>query len=273
MIDCKAIANEIKKELKQELNKMSDKPKLAIIQVGNNPASNNYIKGKIKDCEEIGIEPKLFNFTEDENEDKILETIGYLNRHVGIHGIIVQLPLPSHMDEAKILGRISRKKDVDGFTQNSPFVPCTPLGVLTLLDKLEVDIKGRTIALVGFGKLVNKPLFSILSDMGAIMVVCRSNTPRWKLEFLCKNSDIIISATGVHGIIDKNCISCWPKSQVIIDCGIQVINGKQYGDCSEDIYELVERTTPRINGVGLMTRAALMQNVVKACEEQNKWAK
>lgn len=265
MIDCKKIAEEIKQELKQELDKVVDKPRLAIIQVGDNPASNRYVKGKIADCKEIGIDAELFKFASEVSEDDVLKVIGYLNRNIGVHGIIVQLPLPKHLNEEKILQRIARKKDVDGFTKDSPFTPCTPLGVLTLLEKLNVDVKGKMITLVGYGKLVNKPLFPILSDMGATVAVCRSNTDLYLLQKLCKMSEIIISAVGKHGVIDDYCI--WDET-IVIDCGIEIIDGKQYGDCDLGVYDLIENVTPRISGMGLMTRVALMMNVVKAYKEQ-----
>jgi methylenetetrahydrofolate dehydrogenase (NADP+)/methenyltetrahydrofolate cyclohydrolase len=269
MIDCKKIANEIKEELKQiiqtteSLNNIT--PRLAIIQVGDNPASNNYVKGKIKDCEEIGIIPSLFKLEESVTEDRVIELIERLNANMYVHGIIVQLPLPSHLNEKKITNTVIAKKDVDGFVPNSPFTPCTPLGVLTLLDKLNIDIKGKLITLVGYGKLVNKPLFPILSDMGATVCVCRSNTSPEVLSRLCYISDIVISAVGKHNIIKGRYLN---YRSIVIDCGINVINGKQYGDCTEGIYRDNYNVTPRIGGMGLMTRAALMMNVVRAWKDQ-----
>ena len=268
MINCKEIANEIKQELKQELNKLSDAPRLAIIQVGDNAASNRYVKGKIADCEEVGIIPTLFKMEENIREDQIIDLIEDLNNNNGVHGIIVQLPLPPHLNEEKVIHAIAPNKDVDGFVPDSPFTPCTPLGVLTLLDRLGVDVKGKMITLVGYGKLVNKPLFPILSDMGATVCVCRSNTPNRTLEFLCRNSDIIISATGKHGIINEECF-WFDYERIIIDCGIQVIDGKQYGDCSEEVYDLVDLVTPRVGGMGLMTRVCLLKNVIEAYKKWN----
>jgi methylenetetrahydrofolate dehydrogenase (NADP+)/methenyltetrahydrofolate cyclohydrolase len=137
--------------------------------------------------------------------------------------------------------------------------------VLTLLDKLNVDVRGKWVTLVGYGKLVNKPLFPILSDMGATVCVCRSNTRAIDLEILSSFSDIIITAVGKHGIIRGDYLG---DMHIVIDCGIEVIDGKQYGDCEEWVYDCVENVTPRIGGMGLMTRVALMMNVVKAWKEQ-----
>lgn len=268
MINCKQIANEIKEELKQRLNNnLNDvTPRLAIVQVGDNPASNNYVKGKIKDCEEIGIIPSLFKLSEDVSEEKVLELIRSLNDNMYVHGIIVQLPLPPHLNEEKITNEVIAKKDVDGFKADSPFTPCTPLGVLTLLDRLGINVDGKLITLVGYGKLVNKPLMQLLSDKGATMCVCRSHTTPLDKQFLCRNSSIVISATGKHGIINEHCVH---NDTIIIDCGIQVINGKQYGDCAEMVYEIADKVTPRVGGMGLMTRVGLMQNVIEAYEKWN----
>ena len=210
MIDCKKISSEIKQGLKEELSKvMSDvTPRLAIIQVGNNEASNRYVKGKLADCEEVGIVARHFRCNDNVTEDYILEMIEVLNGNKNIHGIIVQLPLPKHLNEEKIVQSIDPKKDVDGFIPNSPFTPCTPLGVLTLLDKMGVDVKGKMITLVGYGKLVNKPLFPILSDMGATVAVCRSNTAYEDLDMLCYHSNVVISAVGKHGTIKPWAVSC-----------------------------------------------------------------
>ena len=267
MIDCKKIAEEIKQELKQELDKLPYKPRLAIIQVGDNEASNRYVRGKLKDCEEVGIRCEVRNLPDSVQEKTIMTLISLLNAEITVHGIIVQLPLPKHLNEERILQSIAPHKDVDGFTKDSPFTPCTPLGVLTLLDKMGVDVKGKWVTLVGYGKLVNRPLMNLLSDRGATVCVCRSNTKPGDLKMLCEFADIIITATGKHGIIDEYHI--WNTEVIIIDCGIEVIAGKQYGDCSEEIYEIIGDVTPRIGGMGLMTRAALMMNVVKAWKEQN----
>ncbi len=266
MIDCKKIAEEIKQELKQELDKVVDKPRLAIIQVGDNEASNRYVRGKRKDCEEVGIETCKFKYQENESEDFIIKDIQYLNERADVHGIIVQLPLPKHLNEERILQSIDPRKDVDGFTRDGKFTPCTPLGVLTLLEKMGVDVKGKMVTLVGFGKLVNKPLFPILSDMGATVCVCRSNTSDWYMRNITNMSDIVISAVGKHGLLSNR---HFYKCTIVIDCGIEIIDGKQYGDCTEMVYDYVDRVTPRVGGMGLMTRAALMMNVVKACKEQS----
>lgn len=269
MIDCKEIVNDIKADLKDKIKQLElnrgVKPCLAIIQVGNNPDSNRYVKGKIEDCREVGIQTILYHF-DDITTDQLLYLISELNMTDSVHGIIIQLPLLSHIDEQAVLEQIDETKDVDGFNPNSGFIPCTPKGILTLLNSLQVDLKGKTVTFVGYGKLVNKPLHSIISDSGATCVICRSHTDNDLMQTLCRLSDVIISAVGKHGLITKDCISS-VKEQVIIDAGIQVIDKKQYGDCAEEVYDIVNNVTPRVNGVGLLTRASLLQNVFEAADK------
>ena len=265
MIDCVSIVNEIKEDIKKEIFEFERSPCLAIIQVGDNPASNNYIKGKLKDCEEVGIKTELIKLPKDTGYATIRNKILNLNIYNSIDGIILQLPLPDCLKEFEhgLTHLIDTNKDVDGFKQDSSFVPCTPLGVLTLLDKLNVNLKGRRVTLVGYGNLVNKPLFNLISDKGATVTVCRSHTSKEDRDFYCRNSDIIITATGKRNLITRDSL-CLYKNQIIIDCGITVEDKKQYGDCAEEIYSVVNLCTPRIKGMGLFTRVSLLQNTVTA---------
>lgn len=265
MIDCVSIVNEIKEDIKKEISTFERSPCLAIIQVGDNPASNNYIKGKLKDCEEVGIKAELIKLPEDTEYNIIRNKIINLNMDYSVDGIILQLPLPDRIKEFEngLTHLIDVNKDVDGFKQDSPFIPCTPLGVLTLLDKLNVNLKGKRVTLVGYGKLVNKPLFSLISDKGATVTVCRRHTSKEDRNFYCRNSDIIITATGKRNLITRDSL-CLYKNQIIIDCGITVEDKKQYGDCAEEIYSVVNLCTPRIKGMGLFTRVSLLQNTVAA---------
>lgn len=272
MIDCEKIVDEIKFKIKKEITDRSIQPTLAIIQVGDNQASNKYIKSKIKNCEDVGIKTILYKFNEDVDQYTILSSINKLNCNNNIDGIIVQLPLPEYIDEFVITNFISREKDVDGFRNDSPFIPCTPKGVLTVLDNLNVDLKGKEVTLVGYGKLVNRPLMNLLSDKGATVTVCRSNTTPLHLRNHCKFSDIIITAVGKNGIINDHCFLTF-SPPIIIDCGIEIkkiidkngnIKYKQFGDCDVDLYNKVYNITPRIKGMGIMTVASLMENVMEA---------
>ena len=276
MIDCESIVKEIKSRIKKEISDQKIQPRLAIIQVGDNQASNKYIKSKLNSCEEVGIKAILYKFDENIEQCKIISLINELNYEANINGVIVQLPLPSYFDENVIVNSISKEKDVDGFRYNSPFIPCTPKGVLTILDNMNIDLRGKEVVLVGYGKLVNKPLANILSDKGATITICRSNTTKEQLYNHCKQSDIIITAVGKNGIINKYCFNRPFKNfdqPIVIDCGIEILktvdkNGnikyKQFGDCDVDLYDHIDNITPRIKGTGIMTVVSLMENVMEA---------
>ena len=269
MIDCVSIVNEIKEDIRKEISEFERSPCLAIIQVGDNPASNNYIKGKLKDCEEVGIKTELIKFPDSIDNNTIRNKIINLNINDSIDGIILQLPLPDHLKkyEHELTNLIDISKDVDGFKPDSSFIPCTPLGVITLLNKLNVNLKGKRVTLVGYGNLVNKPLLNLISDKGATVTICRSSTPKEYRDFYCRNSDIIITATGKRNLITRDSLTLY-REQIIIDCGITVENGKQYGDCAEEVYDVVNLCTPRIKGMGLFTRISLLQNPVKSYKER-----
>lgn len=276
MIDCESIANEIKSGIKKEITDKKIQPKLAIIQVGNNQASNKYVKSKLNTCSEVGIKGIIYKFNEDIEQSYICSLISELNYDDNINGIIVQLPLPKHLNEHAITNLIAIEKDVDGFKYDSPFIPCTPRGILTILNSMNIDLKGKEITLVGYGKLVNKPLMNLLSDKGATVTVCRSHTSEEKLYKHCRQSDIIITAVGKNGIINKYCFNRPFKNfdqPIVIDCGIEILktvdkNGnikyKQFGDCDVDLYDHIDNITPRIKGTGIMTVASLMENVMEA---------
>lgn len=265
MIDCTVIVNDIKADIKNEVSHFSRKPCLAIIQVGNDPASKNYVKGKISDCEEVGIETRLMKLPEDSTRIVIELIIYDLNNDPIVDGIILQLPLPDHLKkyEDELTSLIETSKDVDGFKDESHFIPCTPMGVMTLLDRLNIDLKGKNVALVGYGRLVGKPLFKYLINKKATVTVCRSHTSKEDRDFYCRNSDIIITAVGKRNLITRDSL-CLYKNQIIIDCGITVEDCKQYGDCAEEVYNVVNLCTPRVKGMGLFTRVSLLQNTIKA---------
>lgn len=272
MINCEQIVNNLKYQLKEEIKQLKKSPCLAIIQVGDNPASNSYIKGKLKDCEEVGIKSKLIKLDDSVGTNTIRNKIINLNMDDSVDGIILQLPLPNVLNkyESSLTSLIDPQKDVDGFNQNSPFTPCTPLGVLTLLDQLNVDLTNKNITLIGYGKLVNKPLCNLLSDKGANVSICRSHTSRLNLVRFIMNSDIIITATGKRNMIKPYYLPIEKKDFILIDCGINVENGKQYGDCDIGVYNLIDLCTPRIKGMGLFTRLSLLQNTVKAYKMRNE---
>lgn len=249
LINCKQYAQEILDEVKNIPNKKS----LWIITMGNNPASESYIKGKIKDCEYCGI-PCVPIKVEDEHT--IIDYIHAGNAGYDVAGIIVQLPLPDGVDETPYIMAVTPSKDVDGFTHGSPFKPCTPEGIMYVLNK-ETNLVGKRVLVIGRGNLVGRPLIPMLLDADCTVTIAHSKTTN--LDALLKENDIIISAVGKPKLIDLT--KC--KAEIVIDVGVnRDENGKLCGDC----YNFVDtgsgmRVTSVPCGIGLMTRAMLMRHV------------
>ena len=262
IIDCKSIAQDIKNKIKNIIAEDDYAPILHIYQVGDNNASNAYIKGKLRDCEEVGIEANLIklpeNITEDELNNKILEDYNWED----VDGIIVQLPLPKHINPQNIC--IPDAVDVDGFNSTSPFHPCTPLGVMKIFDSIGYDLDGKNVLVCGQSDIVGRPLVDMLIKRHCNVISVNSTGSAMKataLEF--EMVDVIISAVGKRNFIIPFDID---RVKVCIDVGINYDeNGKQHGDCSDNVYEMENiKVTPRIGGVGLMTRAMLLYNVCVA---------
>jgi methylenetetrahydrofolate dehydrogenase (NADP+)/methenyltetrahydrofolate cyclohydrolase len=259
MIDCKKMAQERKDKLKAYIQENNWTGSLAVIQVGNDPASDAYIRGKRKDCEEVGIEFELSRHSENVIDDIIINDIIRLNLDKRVKGIIVQLPLPSHLDKEGILAYICPSKDVDGFQHDSPFTPCTPKAVMTILEELGVDVDGKVCCVIGRG-MVGKPMVDILTKKNATVVWCNSHTPPSELRYALLTSEVVISAAGVPNLIDD---ARGRYGQVVIDVGItKGGDGKLCGDVNKCLYSDNAQITPVPGGVGLMTRVALLENVV-----------
>lgn len=260
MINCKQIAEERKAAIKHRIESMDITPTLAVIQVGNDAASNSYIKGKKIDCEEVGINLVHYQFEDDRDEVDILYLIERLNRDLDVHGIIVQLPLPQQMNKDKILGSINPEKCVDGCCGNK-FTPCTPLGVLSILDNIGANVDGKLCCVIGRGN-VGRSMVDLLIKHNATVVWCNSYTNEYMLNQLIGISDITISATGKAGLIKDV-----PYGKTVIDVGIvRSEDGKLHGDVDPSNYTETALITPVPGGVGLMTRIALLENVVHAVE-------
>lgn len=271
IIDCKSIAQDIKNKIKNVITEDGYAPVLYIYQVGDNPASNAYIRGKLRDCEEVGIEAKLIklpeNITEDELNNKILEYYNWED----VDGIIIQLPLPKHIDPKNIC--ILDELDVDGFNSTSKFQPCTPLGVMKIFDSIGYNLDGKNVLVCGQSDIVGRPLVDMLIKRHCNVISVNSTGSAMKataLEF--EMVDVIISAVGKRNFITPFDID---RVKVCIDVGINYDeNGKQHGDCSDNVYEMEDvRVTPRIGGVGLMTRAMLLYNVCVAKYGEHKMEK
>lgn len=265
-IDGKIISTKIKEELKAEIKTYMIKPCLAVIQIGNDEASNVYISAKQKACSEVGIYLKHIKFDEDSREIEIINKIIELNNDEYVHGILLQLPIPEKFNEEKLINYISRNKDVDGLTDinvgklinnKKCLVSCTPQGIIKLLEESGVSIPGKNVVIVGRSKLVGKPLISLFLNNDATVTVCHSKTNNLK-EFT-KNADILVVAVGKKHLITEDMVK---KDSVVIDVGINRIDGKLSGDVDyENVKNKVSLITPVPGGVGPMTVAMLLCNV------------
>ncbi|MFI3301443.1 MAG: bifunctional 5,10-methylenetetrahydrofolate dehydrogenase/5,10-methenyltetrahydrofolate cyclohydrolase [Candidatus Gastranaerophilales bacterium] len=273
IIDGKALRDRLLDELKIKIDTFKTKPTLVVILVGNDPASQIYVNNKKKTAEKLGINSEIIQYQEDVLEDVLLDKINDLNNNVEVTGILVQLPLPKHINKSKVINAILPSKDVDGFTPENfgklfagekPYVyPCTPKGILLLLDEYNINLQGKHAVIIGRSNIVGKPLIQMLLARDATVTTCHSKTTN--LEKITKTADILISAVG-EKIIHKNMIK---KNCIIIDVGIfKDENGKTTGDVYfEKVAKHTSFITPTPGGVGPMTIASLMLNTVELFEQ------
>ncbi len=262
IIDCRSIAQDIKDKIKNIIAEDDYAPILHIYQVGDNPASNAYIRGKLCDCEEVGVEAELIKLPEETTEDGLKDKIQEDYNYDNADGIIVQLPLPKHIDPKNIC--IPDELDVDGFNSTSPFQPCTPLGVMKIFDSIGYNLDGKNVLVCGQSDIVGRPLVDMLIKRHCNVISVNSSGSFMKCTALAMDMvDVIISAVGKRNFITPLGID---RVEVCIDVGINYDeNGKQHGDCSDAVYNMDGiKVTPRIGGVGLMTRAMLLYNVCVA---------
>ena len=275
IIDGKKLRNEIVEELKKEVKHYMIKPCLAVIQIGDDPASNTYIKSKEKACNEIGMYFKHIKFTEETKEIEVINKILELNNDEYVHGILLQLPIPEKFNPDKLINYIARNKDVDGLTDinlgklynNKPCLSsCTPLGIMKLLENEKIELEGKNVTIVGRSNLVGKPLLGLMLNKNATVTICHSKTEN--LSKHTKNADILIVAVGKKQFIKENMVK---EGAVVIDVGINKEDNKLYGDVDfEKVKEKASLITPVPGGVGPMTVAMLMKNVVTAYQKQQK---
>ena len=272
-IDGLKIAAEVKAEIKEETDKLKEidiTPCLAVVLVGDDPASKIYVSNKQKACEEVGIKSVSYMLPEDTEQEELEELIESLNESGEINGILVQLPLPAHMDEDRVLNLISRKKDVDCFhpynvgrlwTGNPLFLPCTPAGIIELIKRSGFEIAGKDCVVIGRSNIVGKPVSALLQMENGTVTMCHSKTKN--LPEICRRADIIVVATGKINTLTADMVK---EGAVIIDVGINRLeNGKLCGDADyESISKKGVAMTPVPGGVGPMTIAMLMKNCIKA---------
>ena len=273
IIDGKKISGEIKDELKEKVGKLDVKPTLIVISVGDNPASKVYVGQKEKCAKYIGMnyEHKHFDSISD---DELIKVIERLNKDKLVNGIIVQLPLPVGMDETRIVNTIIPEKDVDGLTylnaglllnDKTSMVSCTPKGIMELLKREKVDLQGANAVVIGRSILVGKPMMNLLINANATVTLCHSKTK--DLDKITRKADILIVAIGKKHFITHDMVK---KGSVVIDVGINRVDGKLFGDVDyDDVYSKVKKITPVPGGVGPMTVVMLMKNVIEAYEKQN----
>ena len=261
MLSCKEYAAQKKEQMKKMVESSTQKPVLSIIQVGDNPASNSYVKGKIRDCEEVGIVARHIHMAETISQEELNELIQKETSDETCTGCIVQLPLPKHLDENAILDYIPKAKDVDGFRPSSPFIPCTPLGVLLYLKECGIELEGKHCVVIGRSNIVGKPMAQLFLRENATVTICHSKTKN--LQEITKLADVIVVAVGKRNVLNGDMVK---DGAVVVDVGINRNDeGKLCGDCDYDsLVDKCSLITPVPGGVGLLTRVTLLDNVLLA---------
>ena len=275
LIDGKAIAKEIRQELKLEVEELKkDKgiiPGLAVILVGDDPASQSYVRGKERAAGDVGIYSELHRMPEDTDQKELIDKVQELNNDPKIHGILCQLPLPGHLDESDVINTIRPEKDVDGFHPISVgnmhigeecFLPCTPAGIIELLDRTGVDISGKDAVVVGRSNIVGKPVSMLLLGRHATVTICHSRTR--DLAAKTAAADILVAAVGRPKMITADMVK---DGAVVIDVGVNRVDKKLVGDVDFDaVKDKVSAITPVPGGVGPMTITMLLKNTIEAAK-------
>lgn len=273
IIDGKKLQSEVKERLINKINNISDKLKLVVIQVGDDPASSVYVRNKGKLCNDVGILFEHIKYDDSVLEKELISKIDELNNDSSVTGILVQLPLPSSINEDRVLESIKYYKDVDGLTSNNignlfagndGIVPCTALGVMEILDSVNTDFVGANVVIVGRSKLVGLPLVSLFSRRNSTVTLCHSKTKN--LKSITSNADILVVAVGKKELIDGSYVK---DGSTVVDVGINRYDGKLYGDCEfSTVSSKARYITPVPGGVGPLTVVMLVNNVIKAYELQ-----
>ena len=279
-IDGKAFSQTVLEKIREEHSQLKEKygkpAGLAVVIVGNNPASQVYVKNKIRACENVGFYSENIELDENISEKELLQEINKLNKNDRINGILVQLPLPAHINELKIIDSISPEKDVDGFHvsnigkmvigDETGFLSCTPYGIMQLLEEYKIEIAGKDAVIIGRSNIVGKPMALMLIQKGATVQICNSRTKDLRKKL--NEADIIIVAAGVPKLLKKEDVK---EGAVVIDVGINRVDGKICGDVDyEEVAEKTSYITPVPGGVGPMTIASLIKNTFKSYKNSLK---
>lgn len=278
IIDGKEISASVKQRVKNEVEALKQKgitTGLAVIIVGEDPASKVYVANKKKACEALGIISEEYALSENTTQEELLELIDTLNKKESINGILCQLPLPKHLDEDAVIKAILPEKDVDAFHPQNvgkimlgdyDFVPCTPAGIMEMLEYEGIDVTGKTCVVIGRSNIVGKPMGMLLLHKNGTVTICHSKTK--DLKEVCKSADILVAAVGRPNFVTADMVK---DGAVVIDVGINRVDGKLVGDVNfDDVKDKCSAITPVPGGVGPMTIAMLMQNTLTAAKKQNK---
>lgn len=278
LIDGKEVSNHVKTKVKEEVEALKEKgiePALAVIIVGNDPASRVYVNNKKKACEFTGMRSVEYALPEETTEEELLAIIDKLNGDDSINGILCQLPVPKHISEKAVIERISPKKDVDVFSAENvgkmwqgdyDMASCTPMGVIELLDYYDIDVCGKNCVIIGRSNIVGKPMASLLLERSATVTICHSRTKN--LSEITSKADLIVAAVGRAKFVTADMVK---EGAIVVDVGInRNEDGKLCGDVDfENVKEKCEFITPVPGGCGPMTIAVLMKNTLLACKKQN----
>jgi len=272
------IAEKRREQLKEKIEELKNLriiPKLAVIQVGSNDASNIYIRNKKNTCEKVGIEFELYSYEETITFEELKEEISKLNKDKKIHGILVQSPLPKHLNESEVFNVIQKEKDVDGFTtenigalwnNKTGLISCTPKGIITLLKEYQIKIEGKHVVILGRSNIVGKPLALLFLNENASVTILHSKSK--DIKTLTAQADILVSAVGKPNLVTKDMVK---KGAIVIDVGINRIDGHIKGDVDfESVSEIASYITPVPKGVGPMTIESILENVIEAIELQRQ---
>ncbi len=278
IISGKEVSSAVKSRIKDEISILKEKGisfGLAVIIVGDNPASRVYVNGKKKDCEEVGIISYEYALPETTTQEELMDLVQKLNNDDNVDGILCQLPLPKHLDEKSVINAINPDKDVDAFHPENvgrimigdySFLPCTPAGVMEMIKTTGISISGKECVVVGRSNIVGKPMSMLLLHESGTVTICHSRTK--DLKEVCRRADILVAAVGVPKLITADMVK---EGAVVIDVGMnKQDDGKLCGDVDfENVKEIAGYITPVPGGVGLMTRAMLMQNTLTAAKMKN----
>lgn len=275
IIDGKLVSKKIRAEISKEVQKLQSQnivPGLAVVIVGDNPASQSYVRNKQRTCEKLGMYSEKYELDVDVSEKELLALIETLNNSDKLHGILVQLPLPKHIDEARVIEAIDPRKDVDCFHPINVgkltagiegFKPCTPAGIIELLEYYEVELEGKEAVVLGRSNIVGKPIALMLLEKNATVTICHSRTK--DLETVLRRADIIVAAIGKPHFLKADMVK---EGAIIIDVGINRIETGLVGDVAfESVQQKSSFITPVPGGVGPMTITMLMKNTLEACEK------